>query len=266
MASATHLKGNGSTGLQGRGARLYNGASVHEPAAPLPMSSSYSPFRDGPWRHLADRDVWHSLTVSALAVVLSGGLLWIWFFARTLWLAARAPTAPQSADTLLLFGKRLTGETVDTDYAARIERARQLVAQRPYALLLLGGRTGAGLSEAAAALARLREQGLPADANVRCEDASTDTLENLRNARDLLGESAAARVALVSSRYHLPRCLLLAQSLGFDAEIVAAETRLRWSPGLLARIALEASYCLWLDVGRRWARFIGHRRMVDRVT
>jgi uncharacterized SAM-binding protein YcdF (DUF218 family) len=236
------------------------------PAPPLPMSSSYSPFRDGPWRHLADRDVWHSLAVSSLAVVLTGGLLWVWFFARTLWLASRAPRAPLSADTLLLFGKRLASETIDADYAARIERVRQLVAARPYAVLLLGGRTGAGLSEAAAALARLREQGLPDDANVRCEDASTDTLENLRNARDLLGAAAAARVALVSNRYHLPRCLLLAQCLGFDAETVAAEPRLRWSAGLLARIALEASYCLWFDVGRRWARFIGHRRMVDRVT
>lgn len=230
------------------------------------MSSSYSPFRDGPWRHLADRDVWHSLGVSALAVVLSGGLLWFWFFMRTLLQAWRAPVKPQSADTLLLFGKRLAGETIDVDYAARIERVRLLAAERPYALLLLGGRTGAGLSEAAAALARLREQGLPAEANVRCEDASTDTLENLRNARDLLGQEAAARVALVSSRYHLPRCLLLARSLGFDAEIVAAEPRLVLRPGLFARLALEASYCLWFDVGRRWARFIGHRRMVDRVT
>jgi uncharacterized SAM-binding protein YcdF (DUF218 family) len=230
------------------------------------MSSSYSPFRDGPWRHLTDRDVWHSLVVSALAVVLSGGLLWVYFFLRTLWLAHAAPLQPRSADMVLLFGKRLTGEAVDADYAARIERVRLLVAERPYSLLLLGGRTGAGLSEAAAALARLRERGLPTDANVRCEDASTDTLENLRNARDLLGVAAAARVALVSSRYHLPRCLLLAQSLGFDAEIVAAEPRLRLRAGLLARLALEASYCLWLDVGRRWARFIGHRRMVDRVT
>lgn len=230
------------------------------------MSSSYSPFRDGPWRHLTDRDVWHSLIVSALAVLLSGGLLWIAYFARTVRLARRAPLRPRSADTLLLFGKRLAGEAIDTDYAARIERVRQLAAERPYALLLLGGRTGAGLSEAAAALARLREQGLPGDANVRCEDASTDTLENLRNARDLLGAGAAARIALVSSRYHLPRCLLLAQSLGLDAEIVAAEPQLRLRPALLARLALEASYCLWLDVGRRWARFIGHQRMVDRVT
>jgi uncharacterized SAM-binding protein YcdF (DUF218 family) len=231
------------------------------------MTSTYSPFRDGPWRHLGDRDVWHSLGVSAAAVVLTGGLLWLYFFVRTVILASRAPLRPPDEDTtVLLFGKRLAGERIDADYAARIDRAWALYRERPRALLLLGGRTGAGLSEAAAALHCLREYGLPADADVRCEDASTDTLENLRNARELLGEASTARVALVSSRYHLPRCLLLAESLGLRADIVAAEPRLRWSAGLLVRLALEASYCLWLDVGRRWARLIGHSRMVDRVT
>jgi uncharacterized SAM-binding protein YcdF (DUF218 family) len=230
------------------------------------MTSHYSPFRDGPWRHLSDRDVWHSLTVSALAVLLSGGLLWLYFLIRTLLLAARAPLRPRFATTLLLFGKRLDGDAIDADYAARIERVLALSRERPYTLLLLGGRTGAGLSEAAAALQRLRERGLPDDADVRCEDASTDTLENLRNARELLGPDAAARVALVSSRYHLPRCLLLARSLGLDAEIVAAEPRLRPGARVLARLVLEASYCLWVDVGGRWARLIGHRRMVDRLT
>jgi len=230
------------------------------------MTASYSPFRDGPWRHLSDRDVWHSLLVTALTVVLSGGLLWLYVFLRTIHLARRAPLRPRAAATLLLFGKRLDGGAIDADYTARLTRILTLIREQPYAVLLLGGHTGAGLSEAAAALQWLQQHGLPAEADVRCEDASTDTLENLRNARDLLGPDASVRMALVSSRYHLPRCLLLARSLGLDAEIVAAEPRLRWSAALFLRLVLEASYCLWLDVGRRWARLIGHRRMVERVT
>lgn len=231
------------------------------------MSPPYSPFRDGPWRHLGDRDVWHSLTVSALAVLLSGGLLWVYFYLRTLRQACRAPLQPQAAHTVLLFGKRLREQGIDADYAARIARVHALHQATPQrGLLLLGGRTGAGPSEAAAALQRLHELGLAADADVRCEDASTDTLENLRNARELLGAAATAPVALVSSRYHLPRCLLLAQSLGLNAEPVAAEPRFSWRPALLWRLALEASYCLWVEVGLRWAQLIGHRRMVDRLS
>lgn len=235
------------------------------------MSPPYSAFRDGPWRHLADRDVWHSLTVSALAVLLSGGLLWLYYYGRTLAVARRSPVAPQRARLLLLFGKRLREDGgIDADYAARIARLHGLLLADPTReALLLGGRTGAGCSEAAAALAELQRAGLPAGVRLHCEDASTDTLENLRNARELLGGGVggvSTPVALLSSRYHLPRCLLLAQSLGLDAEGVAAEPRWLWRPGLLARLALEASYCLWLDVGRRWARLIGHARMVDKVT
>lgn len=235
------------------------------------MSPPYSPFRDGPWRHLADRDVWHSLAVSALAVLLSGGLLWLYYYGRTLAVALRSPLAPRRARRLLLFGKRLGEDSsIDADYAARIARLHGLLLADPTReALLLGGRTGAGCSEAAAALAELQRAGLPVSVRLHCEDASTDTLENLRNARELLACSVGgvgAPVALVSSRYHLPRCLLLAQSLGLDAEGVAAEPHWHWRAGLLARLALEASYCLWLDVGRRWARLIGHARMVDKVT
>ncbi|MCQ4164268.1 YdcF family protein [Tahibacter harae] len=230
------------------------------------MTRPYSPFRDGPWRHLSDRDVWHSLGVSALAVLLSGGLLWLFYFGLTLSLAARAGLRPRRAQTLLLFGKRLDEGRIDADFAARIARVHALLQEDPQRpALLLGGHTGAGLSEAAAALARLQQLGLPAGASLKCEDTSTDTLENLRNARELLA-GMDCHVALVSNRYHLPRCLLLARSLGFEAEAVAAEARLSWRPGVLGRIALEASYFLWFDVGRRWARLIGNRRMYGRVS
>lgn len=230
------------------------------------MSRPYSPFRDGPWRHLSDRDVWHSLSVSALAVLLSGGLLWLFYFGLTLSLAARAGLRPRRAQTLLLFGKRLDNGRIDTDFATRINRLHTLLQEDPRRpALLLGGHTGAGLSEAAAALASLQQLGLPEGTSLSCEDASTDTLENLRNARELLA-GTGCRVALISNRYHLPRCLLLARSLGFEAEVVAAEPQLSWRPAVLVRIALEASYVLWFDVGRRWARLIGNRRMYSRVS
>ncbi|HVJ61666.1 MAG TPA: YdcF family protein, partial [Tahibacter sp.] len=133
-------------------------------------------------------------------------------------------------------------------------------------VLLLGGAADGGMSEAAAAFARLHDLGLPPGVAPLCEDASTDTLENLRNARALLGSEAREPVALVSSRYHLARCMLLARALGFDAEPVAADARFSWRPRLVLRLVLEAGYCLWVDTGTRWARLIGNRRMLDRVT
>ena len=231
------------------------------------MTDPVNAIRRRSWRHLGDRDVRHSLVVAALACAATGGLLWLAWFARALWLAARTGVEAPGARTLLLFGKKLQRGQPDAEYEARIRRLHALVvADASRRVLLLGGTSGIGPTEASAACARLVELGLPADADVQREDTSTDTLENLRNARALLGAATREPVALISSRYHLARCALLARALGFDAHPVAAEAQLALRPRVILRIALEAGYCLWLDIGTRWARLIGHRRMLERVT
>ena len=62
---------------------------------------------------------------------------------------------------------------------------------------------------------------------MQLESESRDTLQNLRNARVMLGEGMRSRVTLLSSRYHLARCALFARQLGYDWELCAAEPRLR---------------------------------------
>jgi hypothetical protein len=74
------------------------------------------------------------------------------------------------------------------------------------------------------------------------------------------------RVTLLSNRYHLARCALFARQLGFDWELCAAEPKLPLGPTTLWRLAGEAAYVCWIDIGTRWARLIGHRRMLARVT
>ena len=101
---------------------------------------------------------------------------------------------------------------------------------------------------------------------MQIESQSRDTLQNLRNARLLLGEGMRTRVTLLSNRYHLARCALFARQLGFDWELCAAEARLRMGPATLWRLAGEAAYVCWIDLGTRWARLIGNRRMLERVT
>ena len=74
------------------------------------------------------------------------------------------------------------------------------------------------------------------------------------------------RVTLLSNRYHLARCALFARQLGYDWELCAAEPRLSMNPATLLRLAGEAFFVAWSDIGTRWARFIGDRRMLSRVT
>ena len=221
--------------------------------------------RRGPWRRLSDLDVLHSFAVAFVACVGSGGLLFVYYFARSVITARAASTTMRRARALFVFGKRLVDGRADADYLARIARAHeQIRAGRCDRVFLLGG-ANAGVTEAAVADEALRRLGLPAGVEVILEPISIDTLENLRNARDLLAPPSTP-VALLSSRYHLARCALLARQLGFDFELVAAEDRFVPSFARLRRLFLESGYILWADIGTRWARLIGNRRMLERVS
>ena len=213
-----------------------------------------------------DRDVLHAGAVAAAACVLSAGLVYLGYLVHVVRTARRAPTRPARADTLLLFGKHAPQGRIDRDFEARLDRAVSLWREAPPAhVLLLGGGADNEPSEAEIARRELLARGIAGDAPLHLEAKSRDTLQNLRNARELL-RGARPRVALLSNRYHLARCALFARQLGFEWELCAAEPRLDLRPRTLLRLAGEAAYVCWIDLGTRWARLIGHRRMLARVT
>lgn len=216
----------------------------------------------------SDRDVLHALAVTGAACVLSVGLVYVGYFVHVLRIARKAPCLPELGDCVLVFGKHAPRGLVDADFTARIDRAAQLWRDRPpRSVVLLGGGPEGMPSEAELARQGLFARGIAQDAPLLIEAQSRDTLQNMRNARELLRTLAdRGRVTLLSSRYHLARCALFARQLGMDAEVCAAEPRLALSPRNLWRLAGEAGYVCLTDVGTRWARLIGHRRMLARVT
>lgn len=221
-------------------------------------------------RYLADLDVWHAALVSVLALALSGGLVFVGYLAHVLRLAWRSPLRPPAPMVVLVFGRRLERDEPEEDYRQRLRRAlalaREALAER---LLLLGGASGSSISETSAGHRWLLREGLPREFAVQLEHESTDSLENLRQARGLLrGDDASAPlppVALVTSRYHLARCQLLARRLGFASVPIAAEPRLHFTPRALRLLLLESAYLMWIDLGVRWATLIGHTRMASRI-
>jgi len=219
----------------------------------------------------SDRDVLHTLIVAGAACVLSAGLVYVGYFLHVLRVARKAPCLPERGECLLLFGKHAPHGRIDADFALRLERATLLWQQRPpRSLVLLGGGPEGMPTEAETARQALFARGIAADAPLRLEGGSRDTLQNLRNARELLRTSTAGepfgRVTLLSNRYHLARCALFAGQLGLDWELCAAEARLPMHIRTVWLIAGEAVYVCWSDIGTRWARLIGHRRMLARVT
>lgn len=214
-----------------------------------------------------DRDILHVAAVAAAACTLSAGLVYLGYFLHVLRVARTAPCRPERGECVLLFGKHAPGGRIDRDFQARLDRAVSLWSERaPRSVVLLGGGAADELSEAELARRGLLERGIAADAPLRLEAQSRDTLQNLRNAREMLGEGMGARVTLLSSRYHLARCAWFARRLGYDYELCAAEPRLRLDPRMLARIAGEAAYVCLSDIGARWARLIGNRRMLARLS
>jgi uncharacterized SAM-binding protein YcdF (DUF218 family) len=229
------------------------------------------PSKRNPWRYLRDADVLHAAVVTLLAMMLSAGLVWIGYVVHVWRIARRAPTTLAGRWVVLVFGRQLVDDEPGHDYRNRLARGLALLrAGMASRVLLLGGRSGGTRSEAQAGHAWLRRQGLPVDAQVELEQESVDSLENLRHARGLLQGGDRAEVlppvALLTSRYHLARCLLLARRLGFDGQPVAAEDALPRTPRYLVLLLTEATYLMWIDLGVRWARLIGHRRMAARIS
>ncbi len=235
---------------------------IPDPAEnPVPASPSR-------WSYLRDRDVLHAAVVTVLALVLSAGLVWLGYLVHVYRIAARSPLVPPRRMIALVFGRRLEADAPEHDYQQRLRRALTLAEQHQTDhLMLLGGSLGAQRSEADAGLAWLRQRGLVGDVRVELEQDSVDSLENLRHARRLLlVEGRLPPVALVTSRYHLARCLLLARRLGFDGVAVAAEPVMPRHWRYLGRLMLEAGYVMWIDIGTRWASLVGHARMTARLS
>jgi uncharacterized SAM-binding protein YcdF (DUF218 family) len=223
-------------------------------------------------RYLRDRDVLHAGLVSLLALLLSGGVVWLAYLVHVCRVASRSPLVPPRRMVALVFGHRLERGEPDRDYRLRLQRALVLTrTAQTDCLFLLGGCSAGPRSEAAAGHAWLLRHGLPGRVQLALEQESSDSLENLRRARSLLCEQQADQVglppvALITSRYHLARCLMLARRLGFEGAPVAAEDALPHRPGYLLHLLAEASYLMWIDVGMRWADLIGHQRMSARIS
>ena len=229
------------------------------------------PAAQSPLRYLRDHDIQHAAVVTVLAVLLSGGLVWLGYLIHVCRVAARSPLAPPRRMITLVFGHRLERDAPERDYQLRLQRVLTLAGQgQTDHIQLLGGFSGGQCSEAMAGHAWLQQHGLSADVRVELEQDSVDSLENLRQARRLLqaqtDRTGLPPVALVTSRYHLARCLLLARRLGFEALPIAAEPVMPWHGRYLRLLLLESGFLMWTDLGLRWAQLIGLHRMRDRIS
>lgn len=90
------------------------------------------------------------------------------------------------------------------------------------------------LSEAEAMGRYLVEHGIPEE-HIILEDRSPTTRANLVNSKAIIESRGGGRVAIVTSNYHVYRCLVLAQEVGLECTGIGSPVALYFWPSALIR-------------------------------
>ncbi len=209
------------------------------------------------WRDPAVRE---SLVVALIMLILSVGLSWLvaWLW---VWRWMLAANVRPTEGVMLVCGHQLDQGQPSPDFRKRLERAAELVVGQPDLRLVILG--GGQPSEAAAGRDWLMHQAGIDPGRIELEEESTDSLQNLRHARDLIEKDTPTY--LLSSRYHLGRLRIFANQLGMQVHLVPAERAFRPTPANLWHSIREAAYVCWFVCGRFWARLARREHMLRRI-
>ncbi len=210
-----------------------------------------------------DNDALLVLAISIVVMTASLGMfLWL-LFSFVIYRAKASDCETRIPGSYLVFGKKLINHAIDQDFQIRLVRLCQLPKRLT---LLMGGKTGdQNQSEAQAGANYLLAHGYPNDL-LQLEESSRTTLENLKQARLLLALQPNQTAIFISNRYHLARCSVLANSLGMEHALCAAETAFSLDLCSLIKCIREAFFLHWFFTGKYWAILTRNQRMLDKIT
>jgi uncharacterized SAM-binding protein YcdF (DUF218 family) len=142
-------------------------------------------------------------------------------------------------DYVIIHGCGLSGGNRMTRLLSnRVDKAIQIYgkcAKKPFIIPSGGQGSDERVSEARVMSDYLIAHGIPAD-HILPEDRSATTRENLLYSRQIIdNRQSRGRVALVSSNYHIYRCLLLARDVGLKCTGIGADVALYFWPSALIR-------------------------------
>lgn len=156
-------------------------------------------------------------------------------------------------DYVIIHGCGLAGgERMTRLLANRVDKAIEIYNRcRKKPILIPSGGRGSDekISEAEAMRRYLVEYGIPQE-HILLEDNSATTLENLKNSKKIIdSRPGGKRTALVSSNYHMYRCLSYARSAGLNCVGIGAKVALYFWPSALIReftaVFLTKKFLFW---------------------
>ncbi|MFJ7972762.1 YdcF family protein [Psychrobacillus sp. NPDC096389] len=159
-----------------------------------------------------------------LLVVISGGVgMWM---VTSKWLDdGLEPKADGSNEYAIVLGAKVKkGNIPSLSLQYRLEAALAYAVENPHVKLVVSGGQGLDedIEEAIVMRNFLIENGITED-RIIVENQSTSTYENLLFSQELLPENVKS-VTIITSDYHLHRAKMLASKLGWNTDVVAAET------------------------------------------
>lgn len=165
----------------------------------------------------------HCLLLAVLIAVLAALIGYLGVVGMLIYRVSTAP-APENYDAIIVLGAQVkpSGE-LSLQLTWRLDAAWEAWQQHNCPVVVCGAQ-GADepMPEAHAMRAYLKGLGVP-EAQILVDDQSFNTKQNIRNAARLL-DGSAERVLIVTSDYHLPRAMALAEDEGLQATGIGAET------------------------------------------
>ncbi|MFJ7981146.1 YdcF family protein [Lysinibacillus xylanilyticus] len=135
------------------------------------------------------------------------------------------PAANGTATYIIVLGAKVKpGGIPSLSLKNRLEEAVKYLNKYPHVKVIVSGGQGADedQTEASVMFKYLQDKGIDTS-RILVEEQSTSTYENLLFSKELLPKGTK-KITILSNDFHLKRAKYLAESLGFEVDVVAAET------------------------------------------
>ncbi len=222
-----------------------------------------------------DRDGVLMLLISIVWGLALLGLPFFGHFYQVYQTAKRADSSLRASDnTWIVFGKQLQNNQMDLEFQQRVQATAEAAAKfLPETIVFQGGLTANNeRSEAEVAqcyfkeLTQNRHVDNKTQVKIFLEDGSRNTLENLKETRKiLLDNNTPLDVVLVSNRYHLHRCSLMATTFGFKVKKLPAETNFKLDFVQIKKMVFEAFLINWFCTGKFVSHLLNNQRMLNKI-
>lgn len=212
-----------------------------------------------------DIDGYSMLLLSALIMVATAGISYLFCFKKIFQTAKNTTHACSENVVVCVLGKKLVNEQPDNEYLLRLNRVSYILNNDEQShAILLGGQTGnSKVSEALAGKEILLSNNIDSS-RINLEEASVNTLENIKNSIALLKEKDK-KIVIVTNRYHLARAKQMAEGFGLEVALCAAEEKLNVNPVSLFKLLIEALHVHWYISGHYYAHLTNNNRIIKRV-